>query len=616
MPQSLAFALAAACFLGPALAQPPLPLPGPAEALDAHAAVRDWVHAWAVPTGLHQALPQSWGVSVTLRLDGRVLSRTTALASDPAAPSGSSPLMVAAAQAVREARSKLPIPNDALADDLAAELAGRVTVSLEFYGTPVPIPEPELALPMAGCSPGAEALVVTVGEGGTGEGPRTLVASVDSQLTRGVDPARELTALAAELSGSGATALRPVGELLAAGFRFARAPVLHLAMPFEDAAPVFLDRGQRRIGQDEIHTPSLHAMADGTAGHLRSRLWPGVERYGLSGDLRIVTGASSPVVAPVFEQGLVAFALLRHADLGGRDAQASRDAAVRILRDLAAVESDEENAWATPTGAAMVAAALSKVDPAVRAAEPEFDALQIRVLESLRRAYDPAAQAFSPEIPPAARGLIAWSLAIAHPLDSSLTRARAESAVRAAFRDTPQGQLVAQAPFLVWAELALHPTGPIPAAAALDEMRSMVWDHQIRRADLRSIDADLAGGVVFTRGRSILPTWQSMRALAALSTMMGDERLTPGSAVSGRVPGEIVRVTEGLRFVRQLTITGESLFLARRPEQAYWGVRPSLWEPIASLEAGALALLTTCETLNAMDMVASRTIGAQPTGSQ
>ncbi len=610
MPQSLACALAAACFLGPAFAQP---LPGPAEALSAHAAVRDWIHAWSVPAKPDQALPQPWGVSVTLRLDGRVLARATALASDPPVASGSSPLATAAAQAVREARSKLPIPNDALADDLAAELAGRVTVSLEFYGVPVPIPESELALPLAGCSPGAEALVVSVG---TGAEQRTLVAGVDSQLTRGVDPARELTALAAELSGSGATALRPVGDLLGAGFRFARAPVLHLAMPFEDAAPVFLDRGQRRIGPDEIHTASLRAMGDGVAAHLRSRLWPGVERYGLSGDLRVVTGASVPVVAPAFEQGLVAFALFRHAELGGPDAQASRDAALRILRDLTAVESGEENAWATPTGAAMVAAALSKVDPAARAAEPDFDALQARVLESLRRAYDPAAQTFGPDVPPAARGLIAWSLALAHPLDGTLTRERAESAVRAAFRDTPQGQLVAQAPFLVWAELALHLTGPIPAAAALDEMRSMVWDHQIRRADLRAIDADLAGGVVFTRGRSVLPTWQSMRPLAALATMMGDERLTPGSAASGRVPGEIVRVTEGLRFVRQLSMTGEALFLARRPEQAYWGIRPSVWEPIASLEAGALALLTTCETLDAMDAISARAIDAQPAGLQ
>ena len=612
MPKTVAAALAAACFLGPAAAQP---LPGPAEALTAHAAVRGWIQAWSVPATPAEPVPETWGVSITLRLDGRVLARATALASDPAAasPSGSSPLSRAAAQAVREARSKLPVPNDALAEDLTAELAHRVTVSLEFYATPVPIPDSELSLPLAGTSPGAEALVISVGDG---PDQRTLVSGVDSQLTRGVDPARELSALAAELSGSGASALRPVAELLEAGFRFARAPVLHLAMPYAQAAPVFLDRGQRRIGPDEVRTDSIRAMGDAIAAHLRSRLWPGVERYGLSGDLRLVTGASSPVVAPAFEQALVAFALLRHAELNGPDADASRSAALRILRDLTVVERDEDNPWATSTGAAMVAAALSKVDPAARTAEPELDALQARVLDVLRRAYDPAAQAFAADVPPAARGLIAWALVLSQPLTDAITRDRAESAVRAAFRDTPQGQLVAQAPFLIWAELTLHPQGDLPAGVALDEMRSLVWDHQLRRTDLRSIDADLAGGVVFTRGRSVLPTWQSMRPLAALATMMGDERLTPGVGLSGRVPGELVRLTEGLRFVRQLAITGDALFLARRAEQAAWGVRPAVWEPVASLEAGALAMLTACETLHAMDAIARRASAAQPADSQ
>jgi hypothetical protein len=610
MPQTVAFALAVPCFLGPVAAQP---LPGPAEALTAHATVRGWIQAWSVPATPAEPAPEAWGVSVTLRLDGRVLARATALSTDPAAQPGSTPLSRAAAQAVREARSKLPVPNDALADDLTAELAQRVTVSLEFYATPVPIPESELSLPLAGTSPGAEALVISVGDG---PDQRTLVSGVDSQLTRGVDPARELSALAAELSGSGATALRPVAELLEAGYRFARAPVLHLAMPYAEAAPVFLDRGQRRIGPDEVRTDSIRAMGDAIAAHLRSRLWPGVERYGLSGDLRLVTGASSPVVAPAFEQGLVAFALFRHAELNGPEADASRQTALRILRDLTAVESDEENPWATSTGAAMVAAALSKVDPAARAAEPELDALQARVLDVLRRAYDPAAQAFNADIPPAARGLIAWALVLSQPMDASITRERAESAVRAAFRDTPQGQLVAQTPFLVWAELALHPDGDLPAGVALDEMRSLVWDHQLRRADLRPEDADLAGGVVFTRGRSVLPTWQSMRPLAALATMMGDDRLTPGVGLSGKMPGELVRLTEGLRFVRQLTITGDALFLARRADQAAWGVRPAVWEPIASLEAGALALLTTSETLHAMDAVARRASVAQPAVSQ
>lgn len=592
-----------ALILGPAAAQP---LPEPAEAIAAHTAVRGWLESWAVPAADPAAsrLPSPWGVSLTVRLDGRVLARASA--------NGPGALRTAAEQAIREARSKVQVPNDALADENLEQLGERLTLSLEFYATPIPIPASELTLPMAGLSPGSEALVVMVGSAAQ---ERTAISGVDSQLSRGVDPARELTALAAELTGDGAAALRPVAELLDAGFRFARAPVVHLAMPFENAAPVFLDRGARRIGLDEIHTDAIRRSGDGIASHLRGRLWPGVERYGLAGDLRVVTGAPSPMVAPPFEQGLVAYALLRHAAAAHAPsgADASREAALTILRDLVAVEPDEESPWDRPTAAAVIAAALAMVDPALRDADTELLSLRVRVLNTLRGAYDPAAQSFTPDVPPAARGLIAWALTKAVALDPSFTAERAGSAVRTAFRETPQGQLVAQMPFLAWAELALHPTGPIPAGAALDEMRAMVWDHQIHRSDLRAMDQDLAGGVVFTRARTVLPTWQTMRPLAALASMMGDERLTPGTPTGGRVPGELVRMTEGLRFVRQLAWTGDALFLARRADQAIWGVRPALWEPTASLEAGAMALLTITETLDAMNAVATRSPALQST---
>lgn len=575
-------------------------LPPPDRSLDAHARVRGWVRAWAVPQEASD-LPAVWGAGVTLRLDGRVIARGSAMARGEAS---SEPIRAAAAQAVREARPKLPVPNDALADENLAGVGRQVTVSLEFYARPVPIPDAELGLPFAGCSPGAEALVVSLVRDGAE--PVTLVSGVDSQLTRGVDPARDLSALATEITGDGATALRPLPELAAQGFRFERAAVVHLAMPHADAAPVFLDRGARVVGAEEIRFAALTEMADGLAAHLRSRVWPGVERYGLGGDLRVVTGAADPVAAPPFEQALAALALFRHAETAGRRGAAeSRDAGVTILRDLAAVEPGEDSPWQSAPSAAMAAAALAEVDAQTLAADSELQALRARVLDTLRQAFDPVS-GFTPDVPHAARGLVAWALVRAGRLDPVFTPARADAAVRAAFRDTPRGQLVAQMPFLAWAELDLHPDAEPPSAAALTETRSLVWDHQVRRADLRSIDRDLAGGVVFTRGRAVLPTWHSMRPLAAIATMLGNEHLTPGGASSGTVPGELLRLTEGLRFVRQLALTDEALFLARRPEQAAWGVRPSVWQPAASVEATALALLTTCETIDSMRAVAAR----------
>lgn len=585
-------------FLGVIFGRPAVAAePTPAEALEAHGLVRAWVRAWSVPAPGEPGNvgPAVHGAAVAIRLDGRVLARSAWFSVD--APSTEA-VWLAAGEAIREARDALPVANDALADEQYAALGERATVSLELFGPSVPVPDAELEMPLAGCSPGAEALVVSNPAG-------TVVTGVDAVLTRGADPRTEFGALAARLSGQGETALKPLPELASAGFRFARAPVVHVAMPFEGAAPVFLDRGSRVVGDEAVRTAGLSQMADRMAAHLRSRLWPGVERYGISGDLNSVSGASEPLMAGAFEQGLAAVALLRHASLGGPDAAASRAAALDILRDLSAVEAGEQTAWESPVIAAAVVGALSMLDSSERSADTELEGLRARCVAAVRDGFDPAGQ-FNPEVPPAARGLVAWGLVRSLGLGDSVKRETAEAAVRAVFRETPPSQLASQTPFLVWAELELHPEGPVPSIAVLEEMRSLVWDHQLRRSDLRPMDRDLAGGVVFTRGRAVLPTWQTMRPLAALARMMGDERLTPGGPAAGRVPGELVRVSEGLRFVRQLAMTDDGLFLARRADQAAWGVRGAPWDPTLRVEASAMALLSVSEALDSMARIAAR----------
>lgn len=598
-----AMALTAAS-LGMGLAASPAAaqgLPTPADSIAAHKQVRSWVQAWSVPSPVETEVgngirgPEAWGAAVTLRLDGRVLSRSSWFSVD-----GPSPLAVwnAAGKAVRLGRDALDLPNDALADERAADMGDRVTVSLELFGTPVPIPGDELALPFAGSSPGAEALVVRV------DG-QSRVTGVDAQLTRGSDPARELAAMASDISGSGETALKPVAELMEDGFVFSRAPVAHLAMPFEGAAPVFLDRGQTRVPADAVRSSTLRATGDRIAAHLRSRVWPGQERYGVGGDLNAATGKVDSVSGEPFAQALSALALQRHAGLGGPDARDSADAARRIVRDLGTVEPGETAPWSSPVSAAAAAAALAGVEPGVRAGDPSFEVLRVRTVSALREAFNPDS-GFATDVPPAAYGLIAWAHVRAMPLDASLTRERANAAIRMAFRETEPAQLVSQMPFLAWADMELNPEGILPAAPALVDMRDQVWAFQLHWRDLRPIDRDLAGGIVFTRSRVPLPTWQALRPMAAIAAMLGDERATPGVLASPTVSGELVRISDAIRFVRQLTMEGDALFLAAHPAQAVGGVRRATWDPVLSPEASAIALLTVCETQDAMRRLVER----------
>jgi len=541
--------------------------------------------------------PSIHGAAVTLRLDGQILSRGAWFTADQPDPLA---IWHAAGEAVRLARAALPIENDALAEDRAAELGERTTISLELFGPPIAIPPEELALPYAGCSPGAEALVVRAGDA-------VRVTGVDAQVTRGSDPARVLASMAADITAQGETALRPLSELAENGFTFSRAAVVHMAMPFEGASPVFLDRAGRIVPSQTMRTPEMRAMADSIAAHIRSRVWPGVEHFGIGGPLNAVTGRPDPVVARPFEQAISAIALFRHAAVsaGTEQGAESERAALRIVRDLGTVEPGEEAPWSDPIAASATVGALGEMTPAQRASDPVFEVLRVRCLNEVRDAFDPDT-GFAERVAPAAYGLIAWAHVRAVGMGEGFTAERAERAIRAAFRETPPGNLVSQMPFLAWADMDLNADNALPSAVALRAMRDLCWEHQLHWRDLRPLDRDLAGGIVFTRSRVALPTWQSLRPMAALASMLGDTRVTPGSFTSPDIAREVVRLTDALRFVRQLQMEGECLYLARSPVQVSGGLRRATWDPTVSPEASAMGLLTVTEALRSMHGIVRR----------
>ena len=87
-----------------------------------------------------------------------------------------------------------------------------------------------------------------------------------------------------------------------------------------------------------------------------------------------------------------------------------------------------------------------------------------------------------------------------------------------------------------------------------------------------------------------------------MATMLGDRRLTTDEEFLG----ELARVRRSLRFVMQLMFRGEEAHLARNPQRAIGGVRPALWEPVASIDATAMGLLTVCDALEAVGARAAR----------
>jgi hypothetical protein len=557
-----------------------------------------WVRDWDVPSvDTPGALSEPLCAAVvTLRLDGYVFGRGAASSPDP----DRMLLWRASSEAFNAANSKLTQERDAMWEAFIRQLSERITITLEIGGELVPISPSERMLPGFGYSPGSVGLAVRLGDKNEAIGP-------ESVLTRRGDPARSIVAEALALSDDNSLVLETPDRLSEQGFVFYRWKPMSIAQPAPGLGGVFLDRGGRVIAQDEISVRSIKTMSQRIATHLMNRRWDGVEKYGFVGTLDPVTGKSASAHAAPFEQALGAYALLRY----GEDADTAQkreaiEAGRDVLRALGVVETREIAPWDDPIGACMSIVALGEIPLELILGDRDLNELRERSIETLDTLYS-SSEGFAEGIPPAAQGLVAHALVASASLDPRDRSSLADDAISRVFLETPSELLVSQMPFLAWAELErAGADGDIASSGALRQMRELVWEHQLKRADLDLIDRDLAGGIVFTRASAPLPSWSCLRPLAAISTMLGDERLTEGSLASGEVPMQIGRLVDSVRFVRQLVSEGETLHMYADAEGADWGVRMALWDQRMPIESSAMALLVLHETLTSFEQISER----------
>lgn len=580
---------------GHALAQPQLEA---GTALGQYEIVDRWVRDWDLPAADSpeaQAQPLC-AVVVTLRLDGRVFGRGTAASPDP------DPMLLweAASEAINSANSKLTNERDAMWEAFIRELSQRITITVQLGSELVPISPSELALPGFGYSPGSMGFAVRLGEKADTNGPEAFVTN------RG-DPARTTAALALGLSDDPTLVLQSPPALSERGFVFYRWPATTLTQPAPGLGAVFADRGGRVIESSEITTRSIAGLADQIALHMQERRWEGVEDYGFMGTLDPVTGKTETPFAAPFEQALGAYALLVY----GQDAADSfqREAVVAgrdVLRALGSVEKNEVSPWEDPLGACMTLIALSELPLEMVISDKDMSIMRTRCIETLDGLYS-SSGGFNESLPLLSHGLVAHALAVSAKLDPRDRSANAAAAIEQVFLETDPAQLAGQMPFLAWAQLEIAgDQAVIPTRVAMRQMREMVWEHMLRRGDLSWVDRDLAGGIVFTSAKAPLPSWSGLRPLTAIATMLGDERLTSGSAVEGEVPMQVGRLVESIRFVRQLAAEGEVMHLYAEVGDAQWGVRMALWDQRMPIESSAMALLMLSETRASFQELTSR----------
>ncbi len=576
-----------------ALAQPDAP-PTPEQAMAAYAQVEEWIRAWELPGEAPELDFDVGGASVMLRLNGELIGRGVA-------DGGRRALWSAARAAWMEATGKLPIERDIVSQRNAQQLAADVLISLELAGPSIPMLADVMSELLQEYNPGIHGLAVQIGDRSRAIFPGAMLAFSDT-------PADALRKALLDLFDGNLDRLygpaldfRSPRELRERdGAVFLRFRATHIAQTQPGGPPVFLHRGGRIVELHHLTVEGVREWADGMASHLVMRGWAGSEPFGMSGAYNPISGESRPLAAPPTEQALVALALRRYARLPGIQESASERArafAYRILSDLAVIDRTETDPAGDAASAAMFILAYYEGGRPPFEVEQATAQLVASCGSAVRAAFAPET-GFAADVPRAAYGPIAWAL-LRMAQDGLGSRTTAIAAINAAFDSVAIEQLVTHMPWLGFAAVEAGDDILRARAGALRDVRSLVYEHQIGAVDVGPLDRDFAGGIVFTRGQTPLPTWHSARPMAFLPAMLRESRLTPAEARSS----ELVRVLAGLRFLRQLTADDAATTMARTPPRARWGVRSALWDQRMPGDATALTLITVCETIRTIDVM-------------
>lgn len=606
-----------------AAGQPSLPLASnvgdplmpvsPAVSLRVYQQVDGWVRAMQTDAPPDSFIQETAGISascVVLRYDGAIVGRGVSFVA------GAGGLRQAAAEAIEEARRRIPGMTGHDAKAREELLAPRITVSLELASVLIPISPQTFDEVDLIVRPGLEGVAARWGANTGGVFPSQMMYA-------GQSASDAVISAISSASGDPTLAVRPDPRtqppMLAekSGVSLFKFVVSHLAQRREGQQPTFMWRGGRVIEQRELTRDALKRFADGMAARLvgsgqenedtalRTTFWT------LRGT---ATGAPSVADDALRAMALAAWLRTRHDDIAAEPGSIESIAS-RFVRRVSQQPPSEDSVGA-------VGMAFDAVSRAIMA-KAASDMLRDAALAWSGYGSDGAADAalarvcsnegeWAPGVPEAVRGYMVYGLA-ARATDPRLSDeakqkwlTASRAGLRAVYREAGPGMLVSHMPWIGWAELAmLSPQEPVPAAVALRGVRDLVWEHQLRPEDVMELGPDLAGGVVFTASRMPVPTWHTSRVAAFLATMMGDSRLTdPEEELR-----EITHVMASLRFLRQLAADEDVVWASAAPQEALWGVRAALWDQRQTPEATAMTLLAVCETIRSLEAIAARQSG-------
>jgi hypothetical protein len=604
--------------------------PSAADAMMCFERVRAWVRAGTFTVPIDESRERTGivaGTYVTLRVRGQIIGRGSAVGDQ------GDTLAEATRAALAEAARRLPSSNTALDSAAAAAMAQDISISIELSGAFIPMQPATYAQADLSVNRGVEGIAVRIGTSTSAVFPMTMLVTASA-------PSDAIVAAIAQASGDATLAVKhdqqaqPPDITKKNGAAFYRFHVTHIAQSHPQGPAQFLFRGSRVIGGRDISVASLRELADGLSGYLLR--WQQSNPQWPYGTLLAHRGVYEQEPASIAEYAVVTYAVHRALAVKARFAQRTTNAwkfapgeedpskyigfgPHRLDEHLAS--TSQQNSPSTGGPMAVAARALVVMAPLerlmlgdrpfpneLRLIDPDLAQLYVLEGDAAGQSQHNSEPGWHPALPANARAFAAFVLAkratalINEPNRERLTM-RAQEAVRSVYRSTKPEQLVMHMPWLGWAEMTLAQdrSAPLPAAAALRDMRGLVEKFQMTDADAGAEGPDYVGGIVFTSSGVPFPTSHTLRPLAFIATMLGDPRLTDESE---RMP-HLTALLSGLRFVRQLSMDDATCHVCPHLALASWGTRASTWEYRQPPEASALALLAVIETLESLDALSA-----------
>ena len=546
------------------------PIPSIDQSVEAWYEVREWVTDFSVPRESPTVpIDHASGCSIMLRQGGRLVGTGSARSSE------NRMLHLATQRALREVLADPAVAS--VPEAIRKELGARLTVELEFAGPMQPLIGSDPEEFRDDIHPLRHGLALRIKDQWTIRYPsrmRNMNRWADSTMLDGM-------ALTMGLS-SGLRDTLSRNDV--AAYRF---QTIDIAQPGPDEPPQVVSAGAMQHPPSNPTRADLVGALDALLAHVEGRLWPGDEPLGLMGNYEPARDRFDPIVAPLRDQAVTAWALGRLAAIERLD-QAMRDrasdAAAAIL--VALVERDEETEPTIGESAALLLAMETNraIDP--ERLEPMIATQRRELRRRIRTAIEGDALPSNQDL-----AFIGFVL-LRHPTGDDCDLAR--SIIDHAWANTDPARQVSLLPWIAWAEFEMPTCDAEPDDAALRTLRGVVLDRQVPPNDDR-FGPELAGGVVL--GDSVPDvTARSLRVFASMPGML--QELDPIGTESR--PEQAGRLSMATRFLLQLQMESADASLHRSAQRVRGGIRMAPWDSRMPTIAQALAMLILSETLAAM----------------